>query len=75
MVGKRIVYLGSEEVNATYIFEEEEGETGSLKVKRKLEGIDYVRGSCDSPFSTFEERIYFVPWDKRSQVFCLDQKY
>ena len=73
VVANKIVYFGSKgQDKATYVLEK--GEEGGLEVKQIFTAIDYRRGLSDSSFCTYKEKIYFYPWNKYSEVWCLDKQ-
>ena len=71
-VKNKIVYFGRANGDkATYVLEQEK-DSGSLEVSSKFEAIDYTRGTCDSSFCIYKQKIYFCPTYKYSEVWCLE---
>ena len=70
VVGTKIVYVGSNQDEATYVLEQKQSDR-NLEVKSQFSALDYVRG-CNSSFCTHNDKIYFFPKNQDSQVWCLD---
>ena len=76
VVNSKIVYFGSwTEDKSTYILEQK-GKRGNLKVRSTFPAIDFINGGGGggyiSSFCTNYENIYFVPWNRSSEVWRMD---
>ena len=56
----QIVYFGEYRETDTYVLQKKENQN-ELEVDNKLAGMGYMRGSSNSSFCIYKDKIYYFP--------------